>query len=255
LSWANLFDLFSYIDYRYLNKNGIKPRYAFGHGLSYTNFSFSAPTIARVTTLTTVPPGRPAKGATLNYQAPIPAYTEGLAPAGFSKIFRYIYSWCTEDEAKQAVVDAATKVYPYPAGYSTTQKPGPVSGGGEGGNPALWDVAYRITVKVTNTGTTRTGKSVAQAYLQFPSGIAYDTPVVQLRDFAKTKSLAPGESTTLTLELTRKDLSVWDVVSQNWVVPSLTGRFKIWLGEASDKLFTACYTDTLTCEGGLTSPV
>ena len=245
-----------YIDYRYLNKNKIKPRYAFGHGLSYTTFTFSDATIRNVTRLTNLPPTRPVKGATLTYAAPIPPWTEGVAPDGFNKIFRYIYSWLQVDEAKDAVADAQTTTYPYPAGYSAAQKPsGPRAGGAQGGNPALWDVAYTVSVRVTNSGTKYAGRAVAQAYVQFPAGIAWDTPVIQLRDFEKTAVLAPGASTTLTLTITRKDVSVWDVIAQDWIVPSLDGRFTIWVGEASDKLFTACYSDTLTCSGGLASPV
>jgi hypothetical protein len=130
------------------------------------------------------------------------------------------------------------------------------AGGAPGGNPALWDVAYQITVTVTNTGTRGfSGKAVTQAYVQFPSGINWDTPVVQLRDFEKTAELAPKASETVTLTITRKDLSVWDVVSQNWVIPSVDGRYKIWIGEASDKLWLACYSDTLKCEGNLAAPV
>ncbi|KAK1995839.1 glycosyl hydrolase family 3 N terminal domain-containing protein [Colletotrichum falcatum] len=243
-----------YIDYRYLNKNGIKPRFAFGHGLSYTTFSYSNATISSVTPLSTTPPARPAKEGILEYDAPIPDWSEGVAPAGFNKIFRYIYSWCTESEAKDAVAASKTKTYPYPEGYSATQKAGPPAGGGQGGNPALFDVAFTVSVKVTNTGDKYSGKASAQAYVQFPDG-GPDTPVIQLRDFEKTANLAPGESTTVTLELTRRDLSVWDVVSQNWIVPSPTGRYKIWVGEASDKLFLACYTDSGNCEEGLESPV
>ncbi|KAJ0286372.1 hypothetical protein Brms1b_004114 [Colletotrichum noveboracense] len=243
-----------YIDYRYLNKNSIKPRFAFGHGLSYTNFSFADASISSVGALSATPPARPAKGDVLVYDAPIPDWTEGVVPSGFNKIFRYIYSWCTEGEAKQAVEDAKTKTYPYPPGYSTTQKPGPAAGGAQGGNPALYDVMFTVSVKVTNTGSKYSGKASAQAYVQFPSG-GPETPVIQLRDFEKTKSLAPGESTTVQLQLTRKDLSVWDVVSQNWVIPNTQGRYKIWVGDASDRLFLACYTDSKSCEGGLTSPV
>jgi beta-glucosidase len=244
-----------YIDYRYLNKHGIKPRYAFGHGLSYSTFTFSNATIIKGVELSTVPPARPAKGATLRYAAPIPDWTEGVAPAGFNKIFRYIYSWVQESEAKDAVRDSQTKGYAYPAGYSTAQKAGPRAGGAQGGNPALWHVAYTVSLTVTNTGTRYSGKAVAQAYIQFPEFTPYDTPVIQLRDFAKTRNLAPGESEVLEVRLTRKDLSVWDSGIQDWVVPSLDGRFRIWVGEGSDRLFLACFTDILICKDGLVSPI
>ncbi|KKF96180.1 putative beta-glucosidase F [Ceratocystis platani] len=244
-----------YIDYRHLNKAGVKPRFAFGHGLSYTSFSFDNTTITKVTEMSELPPRRPAKGPVLNYDSPIPDKSEALAPEGFKKIFRYLYSWLQPNEANDAVADRASKTYDYPPGYSTQQKPGVRAGGGQGGNPALWDVAYTIDVVVTNTGTQHSGKAVVQAYLQFPDEIEYDTPIIQLRDFGKTCELAPGEKQTISLSLTRKDLSVWNVHIQDWVVPSLNGRFKIWLGDASDNLHLACFTDVLACEGHLESPV
>ena len=132
---------------------------------------------------------------------------------------------------------------------------GPSAGGAQGGNPALWDVAYRVTVKVTNAGRERSGKAVAQAYVQFPEGGEWDTPVVQLRDFEKTEELVSGQSQTVSLQFTRKDVSVWDTVAQNWRVPDVEGRYRFWIGEASDKLALACYSDTLTCDDGLEPPV
>lgn len=242
-----------YIDYRYLNKAGIKPRYAFGHGLSYTNFSLADPTITRVTELSRLPPTRPEKGPTLDYSGPIPDPSEAVAPEGFNKIFRYIYSWLQHHEAADAVRRGKNHTYPYPEGYSTTQKPGPRSGGGEGGNPALWDVAYTLSLTVQNSGPTYPGKAVVQAYVQFPDGTPYDTPIIQLRDFAKTKELGPGEQETVELTLTRKDLSVWDVEVQDWLVPD--GEFKIWVGESSDDLHVVCSSDELSCREDVESPV
>ncbi|KAH7126766.1 beta-glucosidase-like protein [Dendryphion nanum] len=244
-----------YIDYRHFNKAGIKPRYAFGHGLSYTTFSFSNATITSVTPLTSVPPPRPAKGPTPTYSTAIPPASEAYWPANFNRIWRYLYSWLEKGDADAAARDAnSTRKYPYPAGYSNVQKPGPPAGGAQGGNPALFDVAFDLSVTVSNTGS-REGRAVAQLYVQFPTGIAFDTPIIQLRDFAKTRTLAAGESQVLNLKVTRKDLSVWDVVSQNWIIPSLEGEYKIWVGGASDTLGLSCGTISRGCAGGQTSPV
>ncbi|KAK5993956.1 putative beta-glucosidase F [Cladobotryum mycophilum] len=243
-----------YIDYRYLNQQKIRPRYAFGHGLSYTDFEFNSTSVSKVTQLSTYPPARPAKGATLNYSQAIPAAAEAVLPDGLKPILRYIYSHLSKSDAESAIKDGKTKQYPYPEGYSTQQKPGLRAGGGEGGNPALWDVAYKLSVTVKNTGTKFPGKVAVQAYVQFPDG-APETPVIQLRDFEKTKELAPGESTTVELSLTRKDLSVWDVVAQDWKIPAVNGAYKVWIGSASDKLGTVCQLDTLKCQTGVTGPV
>jgi hypothetical protein len=253
------------IDYRHFNKAGIKPRFAFGHGLSYASFSLANATIARTGgQLSSIPPARAAKPASpvASINASLPPASLAYYPTGFVRIWRYLYSWLDKLEADVAhgIGEAGTKKYPYPAGYSTTQKPGPAAGGASGGNPALWDVAYTLSVTVTNTGTqtSRAGKAVAQVYVQFPDAAAnggFDTPVIQLRDFAKTETLAPGESATLQLHLTRKDVSVWDTTAQNWVVPNPGGRYKVWIGQASDDLGVVCYSDTLACETTTQGPV
>lgn len=262
-----------YIDYRYLNKQGTKPRYAFGHGLSYTNFTYTNATITKVTQLTSLPATRTAKSGMPTYNTTIPAASEAYKPSNYDEIYvdRYLYPWLSDSDADNAAATGAAVAsgtkdgYEYPEGYSTNQTAGPPAGGGLGGNPALWDVAYTISVVVTNTGSTTTattkrdvrsfaGKAVAQAYVQYPDS-DYDTPIVQLRDFEKTDTLAVGESQTVTLTFTRKDVSVWDVVEQNWVVPVVDGGYKFWIGSASDALYLACSADTLACEEGLTAPV
>lgn len=111
-----------------------------------------------------------------------------------------------------------------------------------------------MSVTVTNIGA-RAGKAVAQLYVQFPEGITFDTPVIQLRDFEKTATLQPGASQKLSLRITRKDLSVWDVVSQNWLIPSVNGDYKIWVGDSSDNLHLRCNTAGTTCVAGQASPV
>jgi beta-glucosidase len=243
-----------YIDYRHFHKANVTPRYPFGHGLSYTSFSFSNAAISAVTPLTSTPPARPAKGETPSYSTTIPPASEAYWPDNFNRIWRYIYSYLDKNDADNAakVGNSSTK-YPYPAGYSNVQKPGPKAGGAEGGNPALFDVAYDVSITVTNTGS-RSGKAVAQLYVQFPAS-NFDTPILQLRDFEKTTELAPGATQTLSMRVTRKDLSVWDVVSQDWVIPNLAGDYGIWIGESSSDLHLRCGTASGSCAGNQTSPV
>lgn len=114
---------------------------------------------------------------------------------------------------------------------------------------------FTLSVNITNTGAVA-GKSVAQLYVQYPSDSAWDTPVIQLRDFEKTVTLAPGESETVNLKIRRKDLSVWDMLRQNWVVPiSATQPFMFWVGESSANLAVACENLSRVCSGGRASPV
>lgn len=208
-----------------------------------------------MTQLTATPPTRPAKGTTPTYSTKIPAASEAYWPDNFNAVFRYKYSFLAQNDANDAAkIGNSTTKYAYPAGYSNVQKAGVAAGGAQGGNPALFDTAYDISVTVKNTGKTA-GKAVAQLYVQYPSGISFDTPIIQLRDFEKTKELAAGESQVLNLRVTRKDLSVWDVVSQNWIVPNTSGDYGIWIGDASDTLTLRCGTKAATCAGGQTSPI
>ena len=99
-----------------------------------------------------------------------------------------------------------------------------------GGRADLWDPVATVTVTVTNAGEVD-GAEVAQLYIGFPESAG--TPPRQLRGFDKLL-LAAGESGETTFELRRRDLSVWDVPSQEWVVP--TGEFNVTVGASSRDL-------------------
>jgi beta-glucosidase len=121
-----------YIDYRHFHKANITPRYTFGHGLSYTSFSFSEASISVVTPLTSVPPTRPVKGATPKYSTTIPPAAEAYWPEGFNRIWRYLYPWLEKKDADDAAKAANSSIkYPYPVGYSNVQKQGPAAGGAQ----------------------------------------------------------------------------------------------------------------------------
>jgi beta-glucosidase len=126
----------------------------------------------------------------------------------------------------------STAPYPYPTGYTTIPHPVPRAGGSQGGNPALWDIVFTINVTVTNVGD-RSGRAVVQLYVELPADmLGVDLPPRQLRQFEKTSILLPGESKSLGLTVTRKDLSVWDVVVQDWLAPVDGQGIKFWLGES-----------------------
>ncbi|KAL4927617.1 beta-glucosidase [Aspergillus undulatus] len=101
-----------------------------------------------------------------------------------------------------------------------------------GGNPALWETLYNVTVSVANTGDVE-GSAVPQLYVTFPESTPAGTPPKQLRGFDKVP-LAPGESKKVTFELMRRDLSYWDIVSQQWLIPE--GEFVIRVGWSSRDL-------------------
>lgn len=104
-----------------------------------------------------------------------------------------------------------------------------------GGNPALWDGLYNITVSVSNTGAVD-GAAVPQLYVTFPDSAPAGTPPYQLRGFSKNP-LTAGETQTATFELMRRDISYWDVVAQEWLIPS--GEFTVSVGFSSRDLKVA----------------
>jgi beta-glucosidase len=85
-----------------------------------------------------------------------------------------------------------------------------------GGNPALWETLYTVTVTVRNTGRVD-GAAVPQLYVTLPE--AASAPPRQLRGFDKV-FLKAGKSQTVSFPLMRRDLSCWDVITQDWVIPS-----------------------------------
>ncbi|RDW58265.1 putative beta-glucosidase G [Coleophoma crateriformis] len=98
-----------------------------------------------------------------------------------------------------------------------------------GGNPALWEELYNVTVKLTNVGSV-SGAQVPQLYLTMPSSTPAGTPPRQLRGFDKV-FLEPNAASVVTFPLMRRDLSYWDIISQEWIIPS--GEFVISAGFSS----------------------
>jgi beta-glucosidase len=131
-----------YIDYRHFDKYNITPRFEFGYGLSYSNFSYADLSI------------------------------ESL-----------------------------------------------------GGNTNdLWEVLFNVSVKITNTGAVEASE-VPQLYVNIATA-----PARQLRGFERVH-LACDATETVTFPITRRDLSIWDVVAQKWKLQS--GEYPIYVGASS----------------------
>ena len=76
---------------------------------------------------------------------------------------------------------------------------------------------YDVTVTVKNTGD-REGKEVVELFVAAPDSKAANKPVKELKAFAKTKNLKPGESETITLSVAAADLASFDEAASAWVV-------------------------------------
>lgn len=83
-----------------------------------------------------------------------------------------------------------------------------------------------VTVDVRNTGSL-SGKEVVQLYLSAPAGTV-DKPVKELKAFAKTKELKPGESQTLFFRLTSRDLASFNPQTVTWTADK--GDYKVEIG-------------------------
>ena len=82
-----------------------------------------------------------------------------------------------------------------------------------------------VTVKVTNTGS-HPGKEVVQLYVTAPKG-KLNKPAQELKAFAKTRELKPGESETVTMTVRTIDLASFNTAKSAWVTDAGTYQLKI----------------------------
>ena len=72
-----------------------------------------------------------------------------------------------------------------------------------------------LTVEVMNTGKVE-GKEAVQVYVTAPEA-GLEKPSKELKSFAKTRSLAPGESQRLTMTIPIRDLASYDEQNAQWL--------------------------------------
>ncbi len=87
-----------------------------------------------------------------------------------------------------------------------------------------------VTVNVTNTGDTYSGKEVVEVYFSAPDG-SIEKPYQELAGFAKTDNLAPGESQELTVTYKTTEMSSYDEAKATYVMED--GDYIVRVGDSS----------------------
>ena len=142
----------------------------------------------------------------------------------------------------------------YPTGYSTTQQLDPSSWRLPRQKPST--VGHHVqSRRHSDEHGNYPAKATTMVFVQYSNKTPWDSPIIQLRAFEKTNTLAPGGSQVMQLDIMRKGLSVWDVVSQNWLIPSTMDDFVFWIGDSGVGLTLAREGSTGICGNWRTCPV
>jgi beta-glucosidase len=99
-------------------------------------------------------------------------------------------------------------------------------------NSPKFSGSLTVTVDVKNTGTIA-GKEIAELYLSAPA-VKLDKPAIELKGFAKTKLLKPGESQTLSFVINSHNLASFDPSSSSWIAEA--GKYDVKVGASSEDI-------------------
>ena len=86
-----------------------------------------------------------------------------------------------------------------------------------------------VSITVKNTGKVA-GKEIAQVYVAAPAG-NIEKPSHELKGFAKTRELKPGEKQTLTIQIQKRELASFDEANSQWMTEA--GQYAFQIGASS----------------------
>ncbi len=93
----------------------------------------------------------------------------------------------------------------------------------------MFNGKIEATITVKNTGKVA-GKEAVQLYISAPA-TKMDKPVMELKGFAKTRLLQPGESQKLSFTISPRDLASYDTANEQWIAES--GSYVVRIGASS----------------------
>ncbi|UZJ55557.1 hypothetical protein CBS101457_004877 [Exobasidium rhododendri] len=211
-----------FIDYRGFDRRNVTPIFEFGFGLSYTAFRFSNLTVQQHYPGPYLPQ-HGSRGPAPTFGDSVGNASDYLVPTNFTRLaFPYLYPYLnsTDLQSSSGASDyglASDEWLPSGAANGSSYDVLP-AGGAPGGNPGLYDVLFTITASITNKGKVA-GDEVVQLYVSL--GGPRDAKVA-LRGFERLCDLQPGETRLFEANLTRRDLSNWDTIAQDWFVSKHT---------------------------------
>lgn len=160
--------------------------------------------------------------STKNFPGNLDFYTYELLKADKKPVPGHDYTNHEEDiYVGYRYFDSFNKNVAYPFGYGLSYTTFEYS------KPAVKINGDKITVQVTikNSGKTA-GKEIAQVYVVAPKG-TIEKPQHELKGFAKTRELKPGESQTLSIQMEKRDLASFDEANSRWLAEAGAYTFEI----------------------------
>jgi beta-glucosidase len=159
----------------------------------------------------------------------VPGDSDRPAPFGGAKAAEVTYADGIEVGYRSSSPRPVAPAYAFGHGLSYTSfEYGALQVTPGGATPERWTA----TIGVTNRGKVP-GAEVVQLYVSAPRE-GLPKPLLELRRFAKTRRLAPGEAQTLSFELGPRELASFDDKASAWVVAA--GTYTLHAGASAQDL-------------------